>query len=568
LNLRTIRLLGLGSVLCLLALPLAAAPTSGVISGVVVDQNGTPQMGATVLVSSQQVFSASTIKLLTNEQGRFATVSLAQGAYSVKVTLAGFLPAMEQGVKVDAQHITLVEIVLGSVFSSFEKLRRQPDQQLSADDWSWVLRASAGLRPVLQWSDGSISTSAPANHRETAAESDHGRVELSSGSDQPGSVVNPGDSPSTTFVYDMGIGPQAQLLMAGQFSYDGIFSGEALGAEWLPSGKQGVGPETTLVVRESKLSPNSPAFRGLRISHEDQLALSDRLTVRYGGEYVVAGLSQTTSALRPRAEIALKLSPTWEASASYITRPWQDNTASPEAAESALGALDTFPTLMVRGSRPVLADDKHEEFAIGHAIGSRANVTAAVFHDRSSHTAVIGRGTTSAPDFLQAYYSEAFAYDGGASQSGGARVAYEQKLGDKFKGALVYAYAGALSPNGKSSELRLRQELETEYRHSVAARVSTTVPRLGTRLSAGYKWLSGPAVSQQDPYGESIYRIDPYLSMEVTQPLPRSFPCHMEVKADVGNLLAQGYVPVATSRDSVVLVPSYRYFKGGLSLQF
>lgn len=264
----------------------------------------------------------------------------------------------------------------------------------------------------------------------------------------------------------------------------------------------------------------------------------------------------------------MKLSPTWEASASFVTRPWQDNSASPEASESTLNALETFPTLMVRGSRPVLEDDKHEEFAVGHALGKGASLTAAVFHDASSHTAVIGRGVTSAPDFLQAYFSEVFAYDGGASHSTGTRVAYEQKLGSSFKAALVYGYAGVLTPNGEAEQLRLRQELQTEYRHSVAARVSTKVPRVGTSLSASYKWLNGPAVSQLDPYGESIYHIDPYLGMEVRQPLPRSFPCHMEINADVGNLLAQGYVPVATSRDQLMLVPSYRYFKGGLSLQF
>jgi hypothetical protein len=56
--------------------------------------------------------------------------------------------------------------------------------------------------------------------------------------------------------------------------------------------------------------------------------------------------------------------------------------------------------------------------------------------------------------------------------------------------------------------------------------------------------------------------------MEIRQPLPSVFPGHMEVQADMGNLLAQGYVPVAVGDGSVILVPSYRYFRGGLSLQF
>ena len=52
-----------------------------------------------------------------------------------------------------AEHATLLEIVLGSVFSSFEKLRRQPDQPVDSDDWTWVLRTSAATRPVLRWQD-------------------------------------------------------------------------------------------------------------------------------------------------------------------------------------------------------------------------------------------------------------------------------------------------------------------------------------------------------------------------------------------------------------------------------
>ena len=31
-------------------------------------------------------------------------------------------------------------------------------------------------------------------------------------------------------------------------------------------------------------------FRGLRLSHDDQLALGDRVSVRYGGEYYDGGL--------------------------------------------------------------------------------------------------------------------------------------------------------------------------------------------------------------------------------------------------------------------------------------
>ena len=222
---------------------------------------------------------------------------------------------------------------------------------------------------------------------------------------------------------------------------------------------------------------------------------------------------------------------------------------------------------MMREGRPIFENGTHEEIAVERVLGSRADLTAAVFHDRSTQTAVIGRGGATSPDFLQDYFSAAFAYDGGATESTGMRVAYREKLSDSLSIALVYAYAGALAPNGETGET-LRDELSTRYRHSAAARISTTLPRLGTKFSCGYKWIDRSAVSRQDPYGESLYQVDPYLSMEIRQPLPSAFPCHMEVQANVGNLLAQGYTPLSTSDGSVVLVPSYRYFRGGLSLQF
>jgi hypothetical protein len=71
-----------------------------------------------------------------------------------------------------------------------------------------------------------------------------------------------------------------------------------------------------------------------------------------------------------------------------------------------------------------------------------------------------------------------------------------------------------------------------------------------------------------DAYGESIYNVDPYLNLEVRQPLPTLFQCHMELMANIGNLLAQGYIPLTTNDGNVILVSSYRYFRGGLSLQF
>lgn len=568
-RLGAIRLLATGLLLCLAVSPLAAAPNAGRISGVVVDPAGTPQMGATVLVSSEQLLAAPPVQLLTNDRGRFSIAALPTGLYSIKVTLAGFLPALESHIQIDDQHAALLQIVLGSVFTSFEKLRRPVGQQVASDDWSWVLRTSAASRAVLRWQDSATNLDPAAPPSDGArTPSAHGRFALTSGADRPGAVSAQAASPATAFAYDFGLGAQGKLVMAGEFSYEDASGSGGLAAAWLPSGQPGVGPVTTFLIRKSRLDPAGPAFRGLRMSHDDQFILGDLVTIRYGAEYLVATLGGTTSALRPRGQVTLQLAPSWRASLILAAQPWQNLPSTQDALESTLQTLDAFPTVLLRDGRPVLENGWHGEFAVQHALGSRTDLTASVFRDVSSHTAVIGRGGAAGPDFLQDYFSQAFAYDGGTSHSTGARLAYRNKITDHLTTTVVYAYAGALAPEANRNASLLRDQLTTQYRQSLATRVSATLPRLGTTFTTGYKWLSGSAVSRQDGYGESLYHLDPYLSMEIRQPLPSLLPCRIEVRADMGNLLAQGYVSVSTVDGFLVLVPSYRYFRGGLNLQF
>src|SRR5580700_2898216 len=558
-----------GALLCLSALPAWSAPNSGKISGVVLDSAGTPQMGATISVTSDQLFKLSPVELLTNDRGRFSTSLLPSGTYSIKVTLAGFLPVIEDHIQVNDEHTTVLEIVLGSVFSSLEKLRRQPDQQVSADEWTWVLRSAAATRPVLRWQDDNVILGTPPAQFETSqSQAGKMRLELTSGSDHPGSVSNPADSPGTALVYDLGLGGNQQLLMASQFSYEsGSYSG-GFATQWIPSGKPGVGPVATLLLRESQLGPNGPTFRGLRMSFDNSFTVGDRISIRYGSDLVMAGLAGTTAAARPRAQVAFQLTPTWQTSILFATNGWQDSAGDQSALQSALNTLDQFPTLLMHDGRSVLENGLHEEVAIEHAINKDASVTVAVFNDRATHTAVFGHGSVTGPDYLQDFFSNVFAYDAGESSSMGTRVAYHQRLSDNVSATIIYEYAGALSPTEDPSEAILRNQLETRYRQSAGVHITAKAPKVGTRLTAGYKWINGPVVSAVDPYGQSLYNLDPYLSLGIRQPLPSFIPGHAEILADCGNLLAQGYVPLTTSDGRVVLIPTYRYLRGGLSFQF
>jgi Carboxypeptidase regulatory-like domain len=547
---------------------LGAAPNSGKITGVVMDGAGTPQMGATVIVTSGALLNSASFELLTNARGRFSTAALPSGVYSIKVTLAGFLPVVEPDIQVNDQHTTLLEIVLGTVFTSFDKLRHAPDQQISSDEWSWVLRTSAATRPVLRWQDGDIVLG-PGIGAFDHQSADRARVEFTSGSDHPGSVSNVADSPGTAFAYEYDLGDLGRMLMAGQFSYEGGSQSGGFVTQWVPSGDAVSGSLTTLLIRESQLGAAGPTYRGLRLSHDSAFQLGDRISIRYGGDALAAGLNSSfTTAIRPRVEMAVRLSPTWQSSVMFTTNTWQDSSGPSGTLQETVNQLDQFPTLLRHDGHSVLENGVHEEFAIEHDLSKSATLTASVFHDSSTHTAVFGHGAVSGPDYLPDYFSDVFSYDAGSMSSMGMRLVYQQRLTGNLDMTMIYAYAGALAPNESPVEAALKNELATQYRVSAAARLTARIPHTGTKVVTSYRWINGPVVSQQDAYGQSTYHLDPYFSLQLRQKLPQFIPGHAEIIADCGNIFAQGYVTLATNDGQIVLVPTYRFFRGGVSFQF
>src|ERR1035437_8860923 len=176
----------------------AAKQGYGTLSGVVSDPSGTPQMGATVWLISEDAGGRTVSQLLSNQHGAFFSDHLKPGKYSVRVSLAGFLPAMEHHIGVAANIATLLRVQVDSVFASLDTLRRKSDLPAEPDDWKWVLRSSAATRPILQWreADGDLADNTLAADSPTI-QRPRGLLELTSGALQPGSFSNLSSSPAT-----------------------------------------------------------------------------------------------------------------------------------------------------------------------------------------------------------------------------------------------------------------------------------------------------------------------------------------------------------------------------------
>jgi len=543
---------------------------SGKLAGVVRDLTGTPQMGASVEVFAEAPGAASSLDYLTNTQGIFRGDKLSPGLYTIRVTLAGFLPTLQQHVRINPNLTTMVRIEMESMFASLEQLRRQPNSaKADADDWKWVLRSAAGTRPILQWDENAVLTA----NGDTAARAPKILLEFTDGARRPGSVSNVAAAPGTAFAYDQKLGGAGSLLVAGQMSYDESPAG-GVATVWLPTGTIGSGPHTAVVLREAKIGNTGVTFRGMRIDQGGAVTLGDRVLLRYGGEYLLVGLGRSVSSVRPRLSVETKLGGEWRGKLVFASQP-----GAPSAMESggedlqsalvrALDELDAFPALMWRNGRPVLQGGWHEEVSAERRIGENGKLQIAGFHEDSHHTAVFGRGSDlPVQEYFEDVFSSAFAYDGGATSSWGGRLAYREKLNDDVEVTALYAMAGALAP-GANNDGVLRDSLRMTPRHSVGVNVSSKLSRTGGHLTVGYKWISGPAVSRVDAYGESLYQMDPYLHVSLRQQLPKLGPGRWEAIADCDNLLAQGTVTISTRDGQVALVPAFRTFRGGLSLQF
>jgi len=557
--------------LLLSASPSLAAHNFGKLTGLVADPSGSPQMGASVWLTPEFA-GGRAIELLTDENGIFVGQRLRPGLYSVKVTLAGFMPSFQNHISVGADVSTSLHIELDSIFASLDQLRKKSAKHSEPDDWKWVLRTASSSRPVLQLRHVTVVI---ANSSYVQKDNEpRVSVAMNNGSVRPGSFSGAPGFLGTAVSYDQSLGRAGKLLMAGEVNYDqaipGVFGG-SVASIWLPSGQFGEGPETTLTVRQVRLGDSGRSLRAMRFEHSEQMALTERVILEYGGEYLSGGyVGAATSSLRPHARLGVHLSVHWDAAFLVETDPdayGLRTQASSEGGEPAIDALQAGPALIWSNGKPILNGGWHEEFAVRHDVGTRGQFESAVFRDDSRHQAIYGNGMDLTA--LAGQIPGPIASDAGAAGFWGTRMVYREKLSNNLEVAGVYAWAGALAANNQSAPLaELRDMVQTRYRHSVAARVAGKVPKSKTELAASYKWIDGTVLTRQDVYSETAMGIDPNLSLTIRQPLPSFRKGHWEALADFRNMLAQGYVSLEGADGRMLVMPVERSFRGGVSFQF
>jgi hypothetical protein len=233
---------------------------------------------------------------------------------------------------------------------------------------------------------------------------------------------------------------------------------------------------------------------------------------------------------------------------------------------------ESGPRMSMAGFAPLLERAHHQEVSVSQRFG-KTNLQMAFYADRVMNPALVGVGMMGLEngEVLPDIYSGTFTYQGSELNTNGMRAVLQRKLVADLTATLDYAYGGVLDLNKPDAELSsVRQFLNVQRRHALAAKLSGTLPHAKTKWIASYRWVNGQALTPVDLFNASPGQTDPYLNVFVRQPIRcPGISGHVDALVEVRNLLAQGYVPViANDGRTVYLVQSARAVRGGLAFTF
>ena len=567
----------------------AAGADYGRITGAVSDEQGNPLMGASItiagpLLTGLQIVESDVHRVITDASGKFAMERLAPGWYTLRVTSPTRLPAMRNGVRVEAGQTALENFVLSDIFAS---LRLQvPAGKVSSwgEDWKWVLRTSAVTRPVLRYQEVKAKGDSKAS-KKPLPESKRLIAMMPGASRRDALGEDPGLG--SVLAYLRPLSDDSDLLVAGSMGSSGLLA-NSLATAFRTDLLKGDPQELALVIHQLSFEDGAaiPAgggqeslnrAQGVVLSYAHSRRLSPSLTVTGGMEVDYLNAVHGVVLVRPRVGVVYQLTPTSVLAVHHGAMQPQGD----DSLVDRVGNLNAFPRVTLRDYRARLERLKHSEVSFSRRVSRTSRVEVAAYRDNFEDSAVWGVGRTAAlsglvGDFLPNPADGGATFNAGDYSSSGVRAVYTQDIGGHVRAAILYTTGDALVVEsrefyGEATGENLRAFLRSRRTRSVAGKVTALIPGCRTQISTSYEWLPSGRVTGVDPYAQSNLQLQPYLGLQIRQPLPplAFFPARIEALADFRNLLAQGYVPLSGSgEERVLFTPAYRSFRGGFSVLF
>jgi hypothetical protein len=389
----------------------------------------------------------------------------------------------------------------------------------------------------------------------------------------------------SVMAYLRSLSPDSDLLALGSVAANGALS-SSVGTEYRKGLTKGGSEEVSLVVHRlgyagGVIAPrgggqfSDSAAQGLVTSYTQTRHLDPHLTLTLGADIDYLNAIRDVLVTRPRVKLAYHLSRSTDVALQVGMGPSEGSGTLLERVSS----LDSFPLLTLRGYREELEQINHSEISLNRRLNARARLEVAAYHDGIKNAAVWGSAQPAAVSWLSGNYLLNPAVDGifvnmGDYRSAGYRVAYAQRLGNHLETLVAYVVGDSLYAHGvvnRTPQGDLQGVLKPVQSSSLAGRVSARIPATQTQLTTSYGWVQRGRVTTLDPYGQADLQLQPFLDVQIRQPLPALafLPARIEAIAEFRNLLLQGYSPLTKSGETTLLLSSaYRSVRGGFSVEF
>jgi hypothetical protein len=570
----------------------AGAPIklSGAIGGIVTNGAGDAQMGASVVLYDR--LERVSGRVFTDERGEFRFPALFPEIYSIRVTLANFVPALKKDILVQPGIRAMLNVNLNTLFSSIQIAYPPVDKGVvMTDDWKWMLRTAASTRPVLRFVPDPIAKSpAPVAHGPVFSDT-RGLLELSAGDGpQVTGIGNQADL-GTAFALATSVYGNHQLELSGNLGY-GAQTGVPAAA-FRTAYTVSDGPEISVTMRQLFLPGHSglaagadstlPMLRSVSASVDERTELSDDATLQYGFTMDSVSFGGRVSYFSPYARMTYSLGDIGEVALAYSSGNARPDLSSRfgqgSDLQQDLSSVGLFPRISVRSGRFEVQRGNEYEVSFSRKIGSR-RVGVSAYRETVNNAAL----SLAAPvgmypagnDLLPDLFTGNAIFNAGNYTSSGYTAALTQNVGQNLSATIMWGTMAGLTAGHQelvsNSPDELRSMIRASRRQAITAEISGTAPWTGTRLIASYQWLGDAGwLTLGNLYSMQSLRPVAGLNVYLRQPLPvlSMLPWRIEATADLRNLLAEGYLPLnAPNGQQALLVENPRSFRGGLSFIF
>jgi hypothetical protein len=564
---------------------------SGGIFGQVKDGTGVVQMGATVLLYNR--YDQLVRHALSNEQGKFVFDSLSPDLYSIRVTLASFVPAMRRNIAVAAGSENLLQINLATLLSSIDLVSAGPARgALMSDEWKWVLRSSQATRPVLRL----LPVSSSATNTDSVFSDTTALVRVSAGDSD--SFSNGGEQDlGTAFAVATSIYGSTRVQFSGNVGYTGasVIPSAGFRASYSRSHDGQSSPEIIVTARQlylpnlTAVSTADPglALRTVSLAIRDKADLTDHLRLEYGASMDTIMFVERLNYVSPFARATYDLGkggsvrfaysdgadpgPLLERSSSASLNDASGN----EQLSQDLAALALLPRISQSDDR--LRVERTRNFEGGYRIAAGSRVYGvAVYSEAVSNAAFVLSGPRSFVPFsdsLPDLDSNSRIFNVGDYNRMGYAGSMKQLLGARMDMTIAVGRAGALAddqPALSDTPASIRTSIQQVQRMWASAAFSATLPASGTRLTSSFGWTDVRVLMPDHLFLTEDVIESTGWNLRVRQPLP-FFPSRsgrLEATAEMRNLLAQGYLPLEADGQKALLTNSPKAVRGGLTFIF